>query len=52
LSVNASLPVTGLEHALARKRAERWLKENAAALGSYNVYVEKNGLPLEKLRLF
>lgn len=53
LGVNISLAAaSGLEGAVAKKRAERWLEENAAALDSYNRYVEKNGLPLEKLRLF
>jgi antitoxin CcdA len=53
LGVNISMAAaSGLAHAVAQKRAERWLEENAAALESYNAYVELNGLPLEKLRLF
>ena len=53
LGVNISLAAaSGLEQAVAKRRAERWAKENAAALGSYNDYVEANGLPLEKYRLF
>jgi antitoxin CcdA len=53
LGVNLSLAAArGLEQEIAKRRAERWIKENAAALDSYNGYVEKNGLPLEKLRLF
>ena len=53
LGVNISVAASaGLEQAVARSRAERWLKENAAALDSYNDYVEANGLPLEKSRLF
>jgi len=53
LGVNISLAAaSGLEHAVARRRAERWVEENAPALDSYNDYVERNGLPLEKLRLF
>jgi antitoxin CcdA len=35
-----------------KARAERWLEENMAALDSYNEWVEANGLPLEKYRLF
>ena len=53
LGVNISLAAArGLEEAVAKKRAERWLEENGSALASYNDYVEKNGLPLEKWRLF
>jgi len=53
LGVNISLAATsGLEQAVAKRRAERWMNENASALASYNQYVEKNGLPLEKWRLF
>jgi antitoxin CcdA len=53
LGVNISLAATsGLEQAVAMRRAERWAEENSDALDSYNAYVEKNGLPLEKWRLF
>jgi antitoxin CcdA len=53
LGVNISLAAaSGLEQAVAKRRAERWIEDNAAALDSYNEYVEKNGLPLEKSRLF
>jgi antitoxin CcdA len=53
LGVNISLAAAcGLEQAVAKRRAERWLQENAAALESYNRFVDKNGLPLEKHRLF
>ena len=53
LGVNISLAAaSGLEHAVAQRRAERWLEDNAAALDAYNDFVEKNGLPLETLRLF
>jgi antitoxin CcdA len=41
-----------LEEAVKLARAERWLEENKAALDSYNAWVEANGLPLEKYRLF
>lgn len=33
-------------------RSERWLAENREALGSSNMWVEQNGLPLAKYRLF
>jgi antitoxin CcdA len=53
LGVNISLAAgVGLEQAVAKKRAALWLEENAVALESYNSFVDKNGLPLEKLRLF
>lgn len=53
LGVNISLAAArGLEQAVAKIRAERWLEENRAAFDSYNEYVEEHGLPLEKFRLF
>jgi hypothetical protein len=30
----------------------KWLEENAEAIKSINEWVEKNGLPLEKYRMF
>ena len=38
--------------AVAEKRAEIWVKENAQAFECWNAYIEKNGLPLEKYRSF
>jgi antitoxin CcdA len=53
LGVNISVAAaSGLEQAVTKRRAERWIEANAPALDSYNRYVEVNGLPLEKLRLF
>lgn len=53
LGVNISLAATsGLKRAVAKRRAEQWIEQNAAALDQYNEFVEKNGLPLEKSRLF
>ena len=53
LGVNISLAAAwGLEQAVAKTRAERWLEENRAALEAANSWVEANGLPLEKHRLF
>ena len=53
LGVNISSAASnGLKQAVAEKRAERWLNENAAALNGYNQFVEANGLPLAKFRLF
>ncbi|HEX3676181.1 MAG TPA: type II toxin-antitoxin system CcdA family antitoxin [Sphingomicrobium sp.] len=42
----------GLEEAVRKTRAERWLTENRTALDSYNDWVEANRLPLEEYRLF
>ena len=42
----------GLEKAVKKARAARWLEENKGALDSYNDWLEANGLPLEKYRLF
>ncbi|MGY4396015.1 antitoxin CcdA [Sphingomonas sp. UYAg733] len=42
----------GLENQVAEERARRWLEENRAALRASNEWIEKNGLPLEKFRLF
>lgn len=53
LGVNISLASAwGLEQAVAKARAEHWLKENRAALASSNAFVEANGLPLQKYRPF
>ena len=42
----------GLEEAVKKARAERWLEENKPALDAYNAYVAEHGLPLAKYRLF
>jgi antitoxin CcdA len=42
----------GLVDELKKARAAKWLEENREALDSYNTWVEANGLPLEKYRLF
>jgi antitoxin CcdA len=53
LGVNISLAsARGLEQAVKEARGKRWLEESRAALDSYNEWVEANGLPLEKHRLF
>lgn len=53
LGVNISLAsARGLEQAVKEARGKRWLEENREALDSYNEWVEANGLPLEKYRLF
>ncbi len=53
LRINVSQAAeAGVAQAVAEKRAELWLKENAKAFECWNAYVEKNGLPLEKYRTF
>lgn len=53
LGVNISLAsARGLEQAVKEARGKRWLEENMEALESSNAWVEANGLPLEKYRLF
>jgi antitoxin CcdA len=42
----------GVAKAVAEKRAELWVAENAKAFECWNAYIEKNGLPLEKYRSF
>ena len=38
--------------ALKKEREEQWIKENWDAIQSTNAWVEKNGLPLAKYRVF
>ncbi|MEQ9037734.1 MAG: type II toxin-antitoxin system CcdA family antitoxin [Silicimonas sp.] len=53
LNVNLSRAAEeGLRIAVKTERARRWQEENAEAIRSSNEYVEKHGLPLERLRLF
>lgn len=53
LGINLSLAAAaGLEEAVRKTRAERWLEQNSAALEIYNEFVGKHGLPLDKFRLF
>ncbi|MEX3949824.1 type II toxin-antitoxin system CcdA family antitoxin [Paraburkholderia sp. EG287B] len=41
----------GLARAIADRRAELWLKENADAIAYSNAYVEEHGLPLGEYRM-
>lgn len=53
LRINVSQAAeSGLAKAVAERRAELWVKENAKAFDCWNDYIEKNGLPLEKYRSF
>lgn len=38
--------------AVAKRKRELWLQENAEAIESSNRYMENSGLPLEKFRQF
>ena len=42
----------GLVVAISKARGEKWLRENHAALESFNAYVDKHGIPLAKYRQF
>jgi antitoxin CcdA len=53
LGVNVSQASNrGLEEAVRKARADRWLEENKPALDAYNEYVAEHGLPLAKFRSF
>ena len=53
LKVNISQACeTGLQEAVAKSRAERWIEDNSEAIESSNAYVEKYGLPLARYRQF
>jgi len=40
------------EDGVRKALAEKWLEDNAEAIKSINEWVDKNGLPLEKYRMF
>jgi antitoxin CcdA len=53
LGINVSQAAEeGLAKAVALKREERWIQENWDAIQSSNEYVERQGLPLAKYRMF
>lgn len=53
LRINVSQAAeAGVAQAVAEKRAEQWVVENAKAFDCWNAYVEKSGLPLAKYRSF
>lgn len=43
---------SGLEAAVKKARADKWLEENREAIDSWNKWVEENGLPLARHRQF
>ena len=42
----------GIADAVRTEKQRQWKEENQEATKSYNEWVEKNGIPLEKHRLF
>ncbi|MBR0664940.1 type II toxin-antitoxin system CcdA family antitoxin [Roseomonas hellenica] len=42
----------GLVSAVAEVKAERWLRENRAAIDAWNDHVERHGMPLSEFRQF
>lgn len=53
LQINVSQAAeAGLAQAVAERRAELWQQENRAAIESSNEFVERQGLPLAKYRMF
>ncbi len=53
LGVNISRAAEeGLSEAVRKAKGEAWQRENADAIKAWNEWVEKNGLPLEKYRMF
>lgn len=53
LNINLSRAAEdGLIAAVNEAKAQKWKAENSDAIESSNKYVEKNGLPLDKLRPF
>ena len=41
-----------LSHRIKEERARRWQEENRPAIQAWNAWMEKNGLPLARYRLF
>ncbi len=53
LKIDLSLAAEdGIKQAVKAERERLWRMENAEAIRENNEYVEKNGLPLAKYRLF
>ena len=53
LGINVSQACeAGLSEKVRKAKAEKWLRENKDALDWSNDYVEKNGIPLARHRMF
>lgn len=42
----------GLKQAISEARSVIWREENKAAIEAYNESIDRNGIPLEDLRIF
>lgn len=42
----------GVRQAVQDIKQAQWVKQNKDSLDSYNAWIERNGLPLEKARMF
>lgn len=53
LAVNVSRAAeTGIAEAVRAEKERLWLEENREAIESWKIWVEQNGLPLAKYRMF
>ena len=53
LNINLSAAAEdGLKNAVSKAKSEAWKRENAEAINDYNRWINENGLPLEKYRMF
>ena len=53
LGLNVSeAATTGIAAAVSAEKSRRWKEENREAIESWNKWVEDNGLPLAKYRMF
>ncbi len=53
LSINASRAAEdGIARAVSEEKSRRWKEENREAIEGWNKWVEENGLPLAKHRMF
>ena len=53
LGINVSQAAEeGLVRAVSARRAELWIQDNWEAIQSSNEYVEQQGLPLDRYRMF
>lgn len=47
-----AIAAKAIEDAVSAEKARRWLEENKEAIEAQNAWIEKNGLPLAKYRMF
>ena len=51
LAETKALGINASQAAEEARRSERWLQENAAAIKSYNEFVAKHGMVLDRYRI-